>query len=262
MSVLDISPLLAPRWLDRIRLATRPSNRGYCAICEQNAIFVMYGEWLRDEYRCRACGSIPRNRALANALNRFYPTWRTASIHESSPGGPLSDFLSRHCRGYSSSHFYDDIPRGQKRGPHQSEDLSALTFGDAEFDIFVTSDVFEHVMTPSQAFAEIARVLRPGGIHIFTMPWYPTQSRTVQRARLRPDLTIEHLLEPEYHGNPIDNQGSLVTFDWGADFTDFVLTHSGLSTTVYLEIDRAKGLDGEFLEVFISRKPAQMDAAV
>ena len=93
------------------------------------------------------------------------------------------------------------------------------------------------------------------------MPWYPKHPRTVQRARLRPDRTIEHLLEPVYHGNPIDAQGSLVTFDWGADFTDFVLTHGGLSTTVYLEIDRAKGLDGEFLEVFISRRPADMDAA-
>jgi hypothetical protein len=28
-----------------------------------------------------------------------------------------------------------------------------------------------------------------------------------------------------------------------------------MTTTIYLEIDRSKGLDAQFLEVFISRKP-------
>ena len=164
----------------------------------------------------------------------------------------LSEFLRARCPRYSSSHFFDDVARGQHKGRHRSEDLRALTFADATFDVFVTSDVFEHVFEPDKAVREIARVLKPGGLHVFTMPWYPDAPRTVQRARLAPDGSIEHLLEPIYHGNPIA-EGSLVTYDWGADFPDFVQRHSGMTTTVYLERDRTKGLDAQLLEVFVSR---------
>ena len=29
-------------------------------------------------------------------------------------------------------------------------------------------------MTPNKAFKEIERVLKPGGAHVFTVPWYHT----------------------------------------------------------------------------------------
>jgi SAM-dependent methyltransferase len=141
------------------------------------------------------------------------------------------------------------------RNGHQSEDLSHLTFESDTFDVFVTSDVFEHVIDPANAFREIGRVLKPGGVHIFTMPWYPHQHTTVQRAGLTPRGDVEHYLEPVYHGNPIDAEGSLVTFDWGADFPQFIRRASGMETMVYLERDRSKGLDAELMEVFVSTKP-------
>lgn len=49
-------------------------------------------------------------------------------------------------------------------------------------------------------------------------------------------------------------KGSLVTFDWGQDFIDIIYKSSGMSTIVYLQKDKRKGLDGDFLEIFISRK--------
>src|SRR5215813_4905498 len=86
-----------------------PRNAGYCTVCEAETVFVEYDRWLRDFYRCLRCKSIPRNRALVNALNRFAPVWRTLSLHESSPGGAMSAFLKRSCAGYSSSHYYADV---------------------------------------------------------------------------------------------------------------------------------------------------------
>src|SRR5688572_18167152 len=133
---------------------TLASNTGHCCICEADAVFDVRGSWLRDDYRCRACGTIPRNRALVNALNRFLPDWRGLTFHEAAPGGPLSAFLARSCPGYSSSHFFDDVPRGALRGGHRSEDLARMTFGDASFDVFCTSDVFEHVIEPELALSE------------------------------------------------------------------------------------------------------------
>jgi hypothetical protein len=88
------------------------------------------------------------------------------------------------------------------------------------------------------------------------MPWYPKLTKTVQRAKQVGD-TITYLEEPVYHGNPIDAKGSLVTYDWGLDFTDFIYKHSGMHTTIYLHENSYLGLEAEFLEVFISRKPGE-----
>jgi SAM-dependent methyltransferase len=129
-----------------------------------------------------------------------------------------------------------------------------MTFEDNSFDLTITQDVFEHVMNPLAAFKEIERTLKPGGAHVFTMPWYTQLNKTVQRARQLDNGEIEFLEEAIYHGNPIDSKGSLVTFDWGVDFVDLIYINSGMSTTIYREKDRSKGIDGEFLEVFISRK--------
>jgi SAM-dependent methyltransferase len=229
-------------------------HEGYCNLCEQPTVFAATGSWLRDHYKCRDCQSIPRNRALANALNLFAPDWRRLDLHESSPGGPLSAFLRRACPGYSSSHYFEDVARGEYHNGHRSEDLSAMTFPDGSFDVFCTSDVFEHVLEPERAFAEIARVLRPGGAHVFTMPWYPRLAETVVRARPDGAGGLEHVLKPVYHENPVSADGSLVTRDWGRDFVDIIYRCSGLYTTIHVHRDRALGLDGEFLEVFVSRK--------
>jgi SAM-dependent methyltransferase len=230
-------------------------NTGYCNICEKNTVFIEFGEWLRDYYKCQTCGSIPRNRALVNTMNIFYPFWKELNIHESSPGGPLSEFLEKKAKNYSSSHYYENVPRGSYLGKHRSEDLAQMTFNDNEFDLFITSDVFEHVFEPEKAFREIARILKPGGAHIFTMPWYPDFPVSEKRAFLM-NGEIRNLKEPVYHGNPIDEKGSLVTTDWGIDFCDVVFNCSGLCTTIYVKKDRNLGLEGEFMEVFVSRKSA------
>src|SRR5205814_163229 len=128
---------------------------------------------------------------------------------------------------------------------HRSEDLRALTFSDRSFDIFITSDVLEHLFEPEKALREIARVLKPGGMHIFTTPWYSNYPKSVQRAAPRPDGSADHLLPPVYHGNPISDEGSLVTYDWGLDLPHFIFEHSGMQTITYLERDRAKGLDAD-----------------
>jgi Methyltransferase domain len=230
-----------------------PHNKGYCPICRDETVFFQLDPWLRDFYRCNRCESIPRNRALVRALERFIPDWENKTLHESSPGGPLSDFLKKHSKDYSASYYYEDVPRGDYRNGFRSEDISALTFPDNSIDVFITSDVFEHVIEPAKGFSEIARVLKPGGYHIFTMPWYPKLKTTVPRARLE-NNQIVYLEEPMYHGNPISEKGSLVTNDWGLDFCSFIYNHGGLETTIYLEKDKHFGLEAEFLEVFVSAK--------
>ncbi len=88
------------------RFINKTAHRGYCPICGKPTVFVMEGSWLRDEYRCARCRSIPRWRALMHVIERSWPNWRELAIHESSPGGPVSDKLARSapatCRRTSS----------------------------------------------------------------------------------------------------------------------------------------------------------------
>lgn len=231
------------------------ARKGYCPICETEVHFIRRGAWLRDNLRCSRCSSIPRYRALIDTIKRFYPDFRDLVVHESSPNsGASSAYLKKHCKHYSTSQYFEDVPRGEFRDGVRSEDLSALTFESESIDLIVTQDVFEHVMEPEKAFREIARVLKPGGAHIFSMPWYSHLKTTVPRARMV-DGSVVHLEDPVYHGNPVNREkGSLVTFDWGQDFIDIIYRSSGMNTIVFLQKDQNKGLDGEYLEIFISRK--------
>lgn len=224
----------------------RALNLGWCEICAGWTIFVELGTWLRDDYRCVRCRSIPRWRLAARLLRQSFPHWRTLDIYEPAPGGALSTKLRRECVGYRSTHLTTG----------DAEDLEALTFPDASFDIVLTQDVMEHVVDPAAAFREIARVLRPGGAHIFTTPTH--EAETIVRARRSPAGDIEHLLPPMYHADPsVGTMGALVVTDWGSDLCRLVTTWSGLTTEVLTCHDRRLGLDGKFLEVFITNKPKE-----
>jgi SAM-dependent methyltransferase len=233
-------------------------NRGYCTICDCRVLFSQTGPWLRDQYLCTRCGSIPRHRALVKVLNDHFPGWRELRIHESSPGGASSDKIKRECRDYVASQFLADVPRGQFKGGQRSEDLEALTFADESFDLVITQDVFEHVLRPAKAFAEIARTLKPGGAHVYTVPYYRGK-KTVVRAEPDGNEGVRHLMKPDYHGNPIDPSGSLVITEWGDELCDFVFRSSGMTTTIFNFYNPRLGLEGEFLDVLLSRKVSALD---
>lgn len=135
---------------------------------------------------------------------------------------------------------------------YRCENLKEQTFSDESFDIVITQDVFEHVFEPALAFKELERTLKPGGAHVFTVPWYYWNETVVRAAREGNE--IKHLKDPEYHGNPIDEDGSLVVTEWGRDLCDFIFRCSGMTTTAIKMFDRYRGIEAEFIEVFISQK--------
>lgn len=231
----------------------RKINRGYCTICERNVFFAKTGPWLRDAYICLRCNSIPRNRALVKVLSQHFPSWRDLRIHESSPGGASSDKIRRECPGLVATQFFLDVPRGEVRDGQRSEDLESLSFPASSFDLVITQDVFEHILRPEKAFAEIARTLKPEGAHIFTVPYYRGK-RTVVRARAIESGGIEYMMSPDYHMNPIDPEGSLVVTEWGDEICHFIFATSGMTTSIFNFFDTRLGLEGEFLDVFVSRK--------
>lgn len=228
-------------------------SKGFCCICESNSTFQSKTTWLRDNFLCNRCGSIPRQRAIINTLNIFYPNWANCTLHESSGCGPATEMLKRKCSQFGLSYFFPNIELGTMHNGARCEDLENLTFPDSSIDIFITQDVMEHVFDPIKVFREVERVLKPGGAYIFSVPWYRTLEKTKTRAILKKDR-IEHLVPPNYHGNPISSDGCLVTFDWGLDICEIIASSTNLRPQIYLEQDIGKGLKAEFLEIFICSK--------
>jgi SAM-dependent methyltransferase len=232
------------------------TNEGYCMTCDSETTFSATSEWLRDFYVCEKCGSIPRERALMFCIERYHPDWRELHIHESSPVfRGASSKLKQNCANYVYSHFFPDSPLGTiNASGFRNENLESLTFPDDSFDLFITQDVMEHIFDPARAFAEIARVLKPGGAHIFSVPLVNKEKPSEVWAQRDNGGNIVHLREPEYHGNPISDKGSLVTMHWGYDIADFILKNSGLYTTINHIDNRSLGIRAEYIEILVSRK--------
>ena len=110
------------------------------------------------------------------------------------------------------------------------EDVENLSFLDGSLDLIVSNDVFEHVPNPAKAFAECARVLKPGGIMLATIPFHRDSDISITRSRLS-NGQVEHLLPPTFHGNPVSADGSLVFTDFGWDLLN-TMKVSGFSDVV------------------------------
>lgn len=233
------------------------SHPGFCDICEAEVVFGAELRWFRDHLICPSCHSVPRERALMSVLKRYVPDYRRKRIHESSPGDRgVSARLAKECPGYSFSHFFPDTPLGKvnRHFKARCESLEALTFADGAFDLFITQDVMEHVFHPEAALREIARVLRPGGAHIFTVPLVRKTEASRARAVRGKGGAMLHLLEAEFHGNPVDEKGSLVTMDWGYDVIAIVEQASGMMCEIVSIDDIDRGIRAEYIDVIVSTK--------
>jgi hypothetical protein len=228
-------------------------NSGRCAVCEGPTIFLDLGKPLRSNYRCIRCWSVPRRRALVTVLDERIPHWQALRVHEFGPTREVIRWFTKRCQRYSYSHFWPDVRPGDERDGVRCEDLARLTFGDGELDLVISQDVLEHVPQPAPAAAEIARVLAPGGAHVFTVPVYPRA--TVVRAQQDDAGRTQHLLAPDYHGNPAEDRGALVYREWGPDIVGFIEQASGLATEMISIDDRRRGLCGGWLDVLVSKKP-------
>lgn len=79
-------------------------------------------------------------------------------------------------------------------GQVEQGDVCAMPFADATFDLVLATDIIEHVDDDAKALFEIARVLKPGGRALVTVPAFTIiwglQDRVAQHKRryVRPEL--------------------------------------------------------------------------
>jgi len=68
------------------------------------------------------------------------------------------------------------------------------------------------------------------------------------------DGSIRRLTEPSYHGNPIDEGGSLVTFLWGYDLPDLIARWAPFDVEVHRFNCASKGIVAEYSEVIVCKR--------
>ena len=225
-------------------LLAAPVGAGRCAVCGHEGEYLVTDAPTRESHECARCRASLRYRLQARLIAdlRGDPEvpladlvrdaeFRRLRVYEPGLIGPFREHL-RTLPGYRSSYFWPDVALGDERDGVRCEDLRHLTFPDSSFDLVISSDIFEHVRGPVEAFAEVHRVLQPGGWHVFTVPLtYPFPAETRSRVDYSGDDDV-HLLPPEYHGSPHDPDGSLVYTDFGMDLPE-TLRELGFETSAH-----------------------------
>lgn len=167
--------------------------------------------------RCVACGASTIAMSLVSVLSQVAPDLASKHVYELSSRGALFKYLSAHAGALTCSEYLDDTALGGFRNGVQCQDVQRLTFSDDSFDACTSTEVFEHVPDDLRGFAEIHRVLKPGGVFVFTVPMRD-KDETVERARLGEADAVEHLLAPEYHSDPLRGGSRVLAFrNYGRD---------------------------------------------
>lgn len=238
---------------------------GICNLCGLKDEFVRgEGHSVREAFRCPGCRAALRYRDQAALILDEFARGRSiflrnlvssggmngVAIFETALHGPFVNVFKGHD-GYVQSYFWPDRPLGEI-GPQgvRNEDLTQLTSAADSFDLVITSDVMEHLYDIRAAFSEIARVLKRGGVHIFTIPnAWPLPERTEARVAIV-DGAEQHIKPARYH---ISGDGSpcLVYHDYGADIVD-IIAETGCQTQI---VRRHSPIDPCYVNAtFISRK--------
>lgn len=137
--------------------------------------------------------------------------------------------------------------------PIPVEDIQNLSFVDSCFDIIITNDVLEHVPDIGASIREMYRVLTPGGVVLATVPFLVMEQKTRQCARLS-NGHVEYLCSPEYHQDPLSEEGALVFQIPGWDLLDsFRKAGFASAKMVFIASQRQGIIGGDISGVMVLR---------
>lgn len=136
-----------------------------------------------------------------------------------------------------------------------------LPFVDAAFDAIVTTAVLEHVLYPERVAAEIARVLRTGGLLYSEMP-FMQQVHEGAYDFTRYTLSGHRRLFNQF--SEIDSgmvAGPATAFVWATEnlalaFSSSAFVRSAIKIVIRLTVGWVK-----YLDLFLARRPEAMDGA-
>ena len=208
-------------------------QRGRCAVCDAETDFLVdyqhgfvdaagqrHRNW-RERLECQRCRLNNRMRAVVQLMLGNLRAGSRGSVYLTEQVTPLFTVLKARIPDIVGSEFLrDGTPRGAFNASGvRHEDLTALSFPDASFQCIGSFDVLEHVPDYRRGLSELARCLTPGGWLLLSTPFFPDYDRTLVRAVVAGG-SVEHLCEPEFHGDPLAAEGVLCFYHFGWSLLD------------------------------------------
>ena len=171
--------------------------------------------WLnqREGNRCRNCGMSRRVRMLLWSIRRRCPPGPELQILHLNQTNALAPALQNLGSVTETVHRPDRPPGSQVDG-RINQDMSRLTFKDNSFDLAVHSETLEHLPDYDRALDEVRRVLKPGGIQVYTIPLLFSRP-TRQRMALDASGRLVSRLPPSFHG--CDREFPVI-WEFGSDY--------------------------------------------
>lgn len=208
---------------------------------------------------CPDCALASRNRALFAFLSEKMSLPRSTRVYISERVTAAYKAMKTKFSDVTGSEYLgSDIPPGEKRlfvkGNFmvRNEDLTRLSFASESFDLVVTQDVFEHIPNYQNAFVECRRILAPAGSLVFTIPFFYSATTTEVRAVIE-NGNVRHLLDPEYHGNPVGDGAALCFQHFGWDILESLKQAGFSDATANLYWGPWQGHLGLFFFIFHAR---------
>jgi SAM-dependent methyltransferase len=204
---------------------------GFCVPCGRPSTFRLNrrplfaaetsGPNWREGLHCEGCGMNNRIRSMAWITERVAGERERPQIYATERRTAFYDWLAtRYGEGVVGSEYLDPtVEPGRVVDGIRHEDVERLSFDDAKFDVVVSMDVLEHVNDPARAIEQIARVLKPEGELLLSVPFFAGSPSNIRRSQIL-DGEVVHHLPPEYHGASPPGQGWLVFWDFGWELVD------------------------------------------
>jgi SAM-dependent methyltransferase len=207
---------------------------GFCWVDQAHVEFAMddlYSEqregatvfnW-RERMVCPKCGLNNRVRGAVHVFEIACAVAPSAALWLTERLSPLYAIVKARYPGTIGSEYLgDDAQPGSVNGHGvRHESLTRPSFAPGSLDAILSFDVFEHIPDVHAAFRQCARILKPSGQLLFSVPFLPLDSVTRLRAEHAPDGSIRHILPAVYHGDPVNPaEGILCYREFGWDVLD------------------------------------------
>jgi O-antigen biosynthesis protein len=256
---------------NRLLGATRSeafSVEGFCIPCNKKVSFLVDMQsggqrnangWLpnwRERMECSCCRMNNRQRLIASLVKQLLSTKQSQRVYFMEQVTPIYHWVAAKFKDHDligSEYLGHKYPGGSTINGIRHEDIEKLSFSDLQLDLIVSNDVFEHVPHPIKAFAECARVLKPGGVMLATIPFCSKYDVSVVRARIN-NGDVEHIFPPQFHGNPVSADGSLVFTDFGWDILENMKRVGFSQAYVDVHASATFGHLGQGQIVFVAKK--------